>query len=47
MAMYLFLMSSEDYVGIGKTALLNFHNQVLYLNGFCKVWRIINNDVCP
>lgn len=43
----LFLMSSEDYDGIGKTALLNFHSQLLYLNSFCKGLRIINKNVCP
>ena len=42
----LFLMSSEDYEGVGKTALLNFHTQVLYLNTFCKGLRIINLNVC-
>ena len=42
----LFLMSSEDYEGVGKTALLNFHSQVLYLNSFCKGLRIINPNVC-
>ena len=42
----LFLMSSEDYEGVGKTALLNFHTQVLYLNSFCKGLRIINLNVC-
>ena len=43
----LFLMSSEDYDGIGKTALLNFHSQTLYLNSFCKGLRITNKNVHP
>ena len=43
----LFLMSSENYEGVGKTSLLNFHSDHLYLNSFCKGLRIINQDVCP
>ena len=39
----LFLMSSEDYDGIGKPAVLNFELANLYLNSFCKGFRITSD----
>ena len=36
----LFLMSSEDYDGIGKPAVIDFELDNLYLNSFCKGFRI-------
>ena len=36
----LFLMSSEDYDGIGKPAVIDFELTNLYLNSFCKGFRI-------
>lgn len=36
----LFLMSSEDYDGIGKPAVIDFEIANLYLNSFCKGFRI-------
>jgi len=43
----LFLMSSEDYEGIGKAALLNDHIENLYLNSFCKGFRITDINLNP
>lgn len=43
----LFLMSSEDYEGIGKPALLDASVSHLYLNSFCKGLRIVSNKVAP
>ena len=43
----LFLMSSEDYEGIGKPALLDVSIHHLYLNSFCKGLRIVSDNVVP
>ena len=43
----LFLMSSEDYEGIGKPALLDASISHLYLNSFCKGLRIVSDNVVP
>ena len=43
----LFLMSSEDYEGLGKTSLLNVDVSPLYLNSFCKGFRITKSDTNP
>ena len=43
----LFLMSSEDYEGIGKPSLLKDNIDTLYLNSFCKGFRISNKNVNP
>lgn len=43
----LFLMSSEDYEGIGKPALLDTSISHLYLNSFCKGLRIVSDNVVP
>ena len=42
-----FLMSSEDYAGLGKNALLNDDLEDTYLNSFCKGFRITKRNVCP
>lgn len=41
----LFLMSSEDYDGIGKSSLCFSEIENLYLNSFCKGFRIIDNEI--
>ena len=43
----LFLMSSEDYDGIGKPSILETSIKQLYLNSFCKGFRIHNKDTYP
>ena len=43
----LFLMSSEDYDGIGKSSILQNSISKLYLNSFCKGMRITNPMVLP
>lgn len=43
----LFLMSSEDYESIGKAAVVNDDIGEVYLNSFCKGFRITNKDVYP
>ena len=43
----LFLMSSEDYNGVGKPSLLRDSVPQLYLNSFCKGFRITSSSVCP
>lgn len=43
----LFLMSSEDYDGIGKPSILQNSITKLYLNSFCKGMRITNSNVFP
>lgn len=43
----LFLMSSEDFDGIGKNALMNDEIPQLYLNSFCKGFRITHQNVVP
>lgn len=39
-----FLMSSENFEDIGKTALLKNEVEDVYLNSFCKGFRIINKN---
>ena len=39
----LFLMSSEDFDGIGKPSVIDFEQTNLYLNSFCKGFRITAN----
>lgn len=39
-----FLMSSENFEDIGKTALLNDEVEDVYLNSFCKGFRITDNN---
>ena len=41
----LFLMSSEDYDGIGKSSLLKDDIGTLYLNSFCKGFHVTNKEV--
>lgn len=41
----LFLMSSEDYDGIGKNSLMKGCILNLYLNSFCKGFRVKDNNV--
>lgn len=43
----LFLMSSENFEDIGKTSLLNNDINNLYLNSFCKGFRIIDKNILP
>ena len=43
----LFLMSSEDYDGIGKPAILEDSIDNLGLNSFSKGLRITNQDIYP
>lgn len=43
----LFLMSSEDYDGLGKPSLLRDNVPQLYLNSFCKGFRITSKSVFP
>ena len=42
-----FLMSSEDYDGLGKSSLLNVDLKNTYLNSFCKGFRITRKKVLP
>lgn len=42
-----FLMSSEDYDGLGKSSLLNVDLEDTYLNSFCKGFRLINKNTHP
>lgn len=41
----LFLMSSEDYEGLGKPCLMNDEVPNLYLNSFCKGFSITRKDI--
>lgn len=41
----LFLMSSEDYEGLGKSCLMNDSVPSLYLNSFCKGLRITAENI--
>lgn len=43
----LFLMSSEDYDGVGKPAIIEQEISNLGLNSFCKGFRITDNDTFP
>ena len=43
----LFLMSSENFEDIGKTSLLNDEIDGLYLNSFCKGFRIEDSNFYP
>ena len=43
----LFLMSSEDYDGIGKPAVISDEVSELYLNSFCRGLRITKRNICP
>jgi type I restriction enzyme S subunit len=43
----LFLMSSENQEEVGKSALLNEDFGELYLNSFCKGFRILNSEINP
>lgn len=42
-----FLMSSEDYDGLGKSSLLTVDLKETYLNSFCKGFRITKKEVFP
>lgn len=42
----LFLMSSEDYVSIAKSALVSEIPDEVYLNSFCRGLRFISKNVC-
>lgn len=42
-----FLMSSEDFNDLGKSSILVDDVKELYLNSFCKGFRITNTDVYP
>lgn len=42
-----FLMSSEDYDGVGKPAILEDNIENLSLNSFCKGFRVTDKDFCP
>ena len=42
-----FLMSSEDYDGLGKSSLLAINLKNTYLNSFCKGYRITKKNVFP
>jgi type I restriction enzyme S subunit len=42
-----FLMSSEDYDGLGKSSLLTVDLKNTYLNSFCKGFRITKKYVLP
>ena len=42
-----FLMSSEDYDGLGKSSLLTDDLKETYLNSFCKGFRITKKEVFP
>ena len=43
----LFLMSSEDYDGVGKPAMIDVQVDNLGLNSFCKGFRITDNSTYP
>ena len=43
----LFLMSSEDYDGVGKPAILEEQIENLSLNSFCKGFRVTNVETHP
>ena len=43
----LFLMSSEDYDGVGKPAMIDVQVDNLGLNSFCKGFRITDNGTYP
>lgn len=43
----LFLMSSEDYESIAKSAVVMDDLGETYLNSFCRGVRLTNNQVCP
>lgn len=43
----LFLMSSEDYDGVGKPAMIDMQVDNLGLNSFCKGFRITDNGTYP
>ena len=43
----IFLMSSEDYDSIAKSAVVTSDIDVMYLNSFCRGLRIIHNNICP
>lgn len=42
----LFLMSSEDYGGLGKSCLMSDEVPNLYLNSFCKGFRVTSKNIC-
>jgi type I restriction enzyme S subunit len=42
-----FLMSSEDYDGLGKSSLLTVDLKNTYLNSFCKGFRVVRKSVLP
>lgn len=42
-----FLMSSEDYDGLGKNSLLTVNLEETYLNSFCKGFRIKSKEIFP
>ncbi|NEW59766.1 restriction endonuclease subunit S, partial [Sulfurovum sp. bin170] len=42
-----FLMSSEDYEDLGKASLLQFDVDELYLNSFCKGFRLTSKNLDP
>ena len=42
-----FLMSSEDYEDLGKASLLQFDVEELYLNSFCKGFRLTSKNINP
>lgn len=42
-----FLMSSEDYDGLGKSSLLTVDLEETYLNSFCKGFRLTQKNVIP
>lgn len=42
-----FLMSSEDYEGLGKSSILKTNLKNTYLNSFCKGFRIKNKNIIP
>lgn len=42
-----FLMSSEDYDGLGKSSLLSVDLKSTYLNSFCKGFRITKKYILP
>ena len=43
----LFLMSSEDYDGIGKSSILDTEFPTLYLNSFCKGFKVKKDLISP
>lgn len=42
-----FLMSSENYEDVGKSAVLTADLQETYLNSFCKGFRITDKNIVP